>query len=122
MEMETEHSEADVRQMSVADRRLYDGQVREQVIRFGELTTDWASYPDTQLAEFARGLRMLVGGGSEKSRPDGIRVESENFTLAVVEAEPGCGAALHAHTTEEVFMPLQSEWDVYWGPNESGVP
>jgi mannose-6-phosphate isomerase-like protein (cupin superfamily) len=42
--------------------------------------------------------------------------------MPVVEAEPGCGAALHAHTTEEVFMPLQSEWDVYWGLDESGVP
>ena len=120
--MAVEHDETEVRSMGPQERRLFDEQVRQRVIRFGDLIPDWASYPDTQLPEYARGLRMLIGGGSEKARPDGIRVESENFTLAIIEADPGCGAALHAHTTEEMFMPLKGEWLVYWGPDDDGVP
>ena len=120
--MAIEHDETEVQSMDPQERQVFDEQVRTRVIRFGDLIPDWASYPDTQLPEYARGLRMLIGAGSEKVRPDGIRVESENFTLAIVEAAPGCGAALHAHTTEEVFMPLKGEWVVYWGPNEDGVP
>lgn len=120
--MAAEHDEATVRGMDPRERRVFDEQVHSRVVRFDDLRADWASYPETRLPQYARGLRMLVGAGSEKARPDGTRVESENFTLAVVEAPPGSGAALHAHTTEEVFMPLRGEWVVYWGPDEEGVP
>ena len=40
----------------------------------------------------------------------------------MIQAEHGCGAALHSHETEEVFMPLVGPWAVFWragdGQNE----
>ena len=33
-------------------------------------------------------------------------IAAEEFHLAMVRAEPGRGAALHSHLTQEVFMPL----------------
>ena len=35
--------------------------------------------------------------------------------MTYVGAEPGKGAALHSHSTVEVFIPLQGRWAVFWG-------
>lgn len=37
------------------------------------------------------------------------------FSLTLVHAAPGKGAALHAHPTVEVFMPLSGRWAIDWG-------
>jgi mannose-6-phosphate isomerase-like protein (cupin superfamily) len=41
--------------------------------------------------------------------------DARDFNLTFVHAEPGKGAALHAHPTVEVFMPLSGRWAIYWG-------
>ena len=37
------------------------------------------------------------------------------FTVSMIEVEPGQGAGLHAHDTEEVFIPMNGKFAVYWG-------
>ncbi len=41
---------------------------------------------------------------------------AEDFHLAMIRAEPGKGAALHSHLTQEVFVPLSGRWSIFWGP------
>jgi mannose-6-phosphate isomerase-like protein (cupin superfamily) len=36
------------------------------------------------------------------------------FNLGMIQCDPGNGASLHSHTTEEVFMPLVGPWAVTW--------
>lgn len=43
---------------------------------------------------------------------------AHGFTSGFVKAEPGCGAALHWHETEEFFMPLDGRWKIYWRDGE----
>ena len=43
--------------------------------------------------------------------------DARDFNLTYIRAEPGKGAALHAHTTVEVFVALSGEWGIYWGDN-----
>ncbi len=41
--------------------------------------------------------------------------DARDFNLTYVGADPGKGAALHAHPTVEVFVALTGRWAVYWG-------
>ena len=43
-------------------------------------------------------------------------LEAQDFHLAMIRAEPGKGAALHSHLTQEVFVPLSGRWSIFWGP------
>ena len=36
------------------------------------------------------------------------------FSVTYVRAPKGKGAALHRHATEEVFIPVQGPWQVFW--------
>ena len=39
---------------------------------------------------------------------------AHGFAVTYVRAGDGKGAALHAHATEEVFIPIRGQWEVYW--------
>jgi quercetin dioxygenase-like cupin family protein len=43
--------------------------------------------------------------------------------IGYIRAKKGCGAALHAHETEEVFVPMRGQWEIYWleGEEEQSV-
>jgi mannose-6-phosphate isomerase-like protein (cupin superfamily) len=41
---------------------------------------------------------------------------AEEFHLNLVRCAPGKSAPLHNHLTQEVFIPLSGEWEVFWGP------
>jgi mannose-6-phosphate isomerase-like protein (cupin superfamily) len=43
-----------------------------------------------------------------------IPLPAKGFNLGMIQGEPGNGASLHSHTTEEVFMPLVGPWAVTW--------
>lgn len=121
------HREQQVEGMTQSERRPYDDLASRNTVRFDELEVDWQSYPDTELADFERGLRLVFGERSEKvasdgAAVDGAAVDEHDFTVAIIEAEPGKGAALHAHTTEEVFLPLKGRWNIYWSPDENDIP
>jgi len=44
---------------------------------------------------------------------------AHGFSAAMVRAEPGNGAALHWHETEEFFMPLVGKWSIFWLDGET---
>ena len=45
--------------------------------------------------------------------------QGEKFCVTVIMAEPGRGAPLHAHTTEEIFIALTGRWGIFWGTTVS---
>ena len=36
--------------------------------------------------------------------------------MSIVHCEPGKAAPLHNHLTQEVFVALTGQWQVFWGP------
>jgi len=47
-----------------------------------------------------------------------IAVPAHGFSIGYIRAKNGCGAALHAHETEEVFIPVRGQWEIYWLESE----
>jgi quercetin dioxygenase-like cupin family protein len=105
-----------VRDMSDEERATYDAQMESRVIRFHKVRPEWAPYREAALPAYQRALSPFIGTvGAENPAYRAQLPEGENFAFAIVFADPGRGAPLHAHTTEEVFMPLTGRWGVYWG-------
>jgi len=48
--------------------------------------------------------------------PPDAPLAAEDFHLNLVQCDPGKAAPLHNHLTQEVFIPLSGEWEVFWGP------
>jgi quercetin dioxygenase-like cupin family protein len=42
---------------------------------------------------------------------------AENYHIDFIKADPGNGAALHSHDSEETFICLTGKWRVCWGDN-----
>jgi mannose-6-phosphate isomerase-like protein (cupin superfamily) len=109
-----------VRDMEPRERAEYDAQVEERVIRFGELRPEWMAYREAALPAHERALYGYVGSvAAENPAFRSSVLDGENFCFTIVRADPGKGAPLHAHTTEEVFMPLTGRWAIYWGEDGS---
>jgi mannose-6-phosphate isomerase-like protein (cupin superfamily) len=89
-----------------------------RVARFGELEPSEALFIDTAIPGYARTIWSIVGPNVGEDRSAQTAIPPEDFNLAVIEAEPGNGSALHTHTTVEVFMALSGRWQIFYGENE----
>ena len=105
----------DVQNLSVDDMSQY-------VARFDNLKGSQDSYIDDHLPGHQRFKINLIGMGVvEAARPElmpNIPLPAHGFNLGMIQAEPGNGAALHAHETGEVFVPLVGSWTVVWMTEE----
>lgn len=89
---------------------------------FCDLEPSSALFIDTVLPGYARTIWSIVGQNVGENRAARPAIPPDGFHLAVIEAEPGNGSALHTHTTVEVFMALSSRWQVFYGADgEHGV-
>ncbi|MEM8590532.1 MAG: cupin domain-containing protein [Pseudomonadota bacterium] len=87
-----------------------------RIARFKELTPSKQAFVDTRIAEYERDIYNVIGWGvTEDPNLAPAIPNAEGFNVTYVGAEPGKGAALHAHETVEVFIPLSGRWTVYWG-------
>lgn len=86
-----------------------------RVARFSELAPNPSLFIDTVLPGYARTIWSVVGANVGESRSTRPPIPADGFHLAVIEAEPGNGSALHTHTTVEVFMPLSGRWSLFYG-------
>jgi len=106
----------DINNLSVAEMEAF-------VARFSELKGSDEAFVDSRLPGHKRFKINLVGMGVVEAtdkpelRPN-IPLPAKGFNLGMIQAENGNGAALHAHETEEVFMPLIGPWEVYWATDE----
>ena len=98
-------------------------QMEGYVARFSELRGSGEAYIDSRLPGHQRMKINLVGMGVVEAtdKPElqpNIPLPAHGFNLGMIRAETGNGAALHAHQTEEVFMPLIGAWAIIWMTDE----
>lgn len=102
----------DIKNISVPEMEAF-------VARYGELTGSEEAFVDSHLPGHKRFKINIVGMGvvEATTKPElqpNIPLPAYGFNLGMIKAEHGNGAALHAHETEEVFMPLVGPWAIIW--------
>lgn len=90
--------------------------MRKRVARFKELKPSRRAFVDTLIPGHEREIFNVIGRGvTEDPSLNPAIPDARDFNVTLVHAGPGKGAALHAHPTVEVFIPLSGRWVVYWG-------
>jgi mannose-6-phosphate isomerase-like protein (cupin superfamily) len=90
--------------------------LKTRVARRTELTAFPDSFVDTVIPRCRRKLFSIIGKSvfEDPAMRPAITVQHP-FSFSLIEVEPGHGAGLHSHTTEEVFMPIDGKLAVFWG-------
>lgn len=88
----------------------------KHVARFKEQKSTAKSFIDTRIPGHERDIFSIIGAGVLEDPDLSPPLPSQEFHLSIVKADPGKGAALHSHLTQEVFMPLTGRWRIFWGP------
>jgi quercetin dioxygenase-like cupin family protein len=83
------------------------------------------AFLDQRLPAYQREIINMVGMGVTENaelRPH-VKAGAQGFSVTYIRAPKGCGAALHRHATEEVFIPVHGRWQVFWleGEQERNV-
>ncbi len=86
------------------------------VARFKDLKSSHTAFVDTRIPGHEREIFSIIGNGVQEDASMRPPIEAQDFHLAMIRAEPGKGAALHSHLTQEVFVPLSGRWAIFWGP------
>jgi quercetin dioxygenase-like cupin family protein len=74
------------------------------------------AFLDQRLPAYEREIINMVGMGVTENaelKPH-VKAGAAGFSVTYVRAPKGNGAALHRHATEEVFIPIQGRWQVFW--------
>ncbi|MFT5181878.1 MAG: mannose-6-phosphate isomerase-like protein (cupin superfamily) [Alphaproteobacteria bacterium] len=86
------------------------------------------AFLDQRLPGYQREIINMIGMGVTENTKDAslepkISTPAYGFAVTYNRATNGNGAALHAHLTEEVFIPIRGEWQIYWleGEDERSV-
>ncbi len=92
-------------------------EMQKYVARFKDLRGSEEAYVDSRLPGSRRRKINLIGMGvvERADLPDlqpNIPLGAHGFNLGMIQCDPGNGTKLHAHTTEEVFMPLVGRWAI----------
>ena len=77
------------------------------------------AFLDQKIRAYRREIINIIGMGVTENVKDPdlapkIKAPAHGFTVTYVRARYGCGAALHRHPTDEVFLTLKGRWEVYW--------
>jgi mannose-6-phosphate isomerase-like protein (cupin superfamily) len=92
------------------------GEMMKHVARFKEQKSTSKSFIDTRIPSHERDIFSIIGAGVLEDPELKPSIAAQDFHLSIVKAEPGKGASLHSHLTQEVFMPLSGRWAIFWGP------
>lgn len=99
----------DIKDISVAE-------MEQRTARYKDLKPSRQAFVDTRIPEHAREIFNVIGRGVTEDPALAPAIsDARGFGITYVGAEPGCGAALHAHQTIEVFIPMTGRWAAYWG-------
>lgn len=102
------HHTADSAPCSVAD-------MHNRVARFGEIPSSPKAFADTYIPGHQRVLYSVIGYGVTNDPNFNPKIKAaDNFHIDYIVAPQGCGAALHWHDTEEVFVVQSGQWEVDW--------
>ena len=91
----------------------------EHTARLDRIEGSDLAFLDQRIPSYRREIINIIGMGvtenvSEPLLAPKIKAPAFGFTVTYVRAPLGCGAALHRHPTEEVFLTLKGRWEVYW--------
>jgi mannose-6-phosphate isomerase-like protein (cupin superfamily) len=84
-------------------------EMEARVARFRNLKPT-ADYVDSGIPGCERTTLRVLG-----QQPD-APLAAEGFHMSIVNCEAGKSAPLHNHLTQEVFVALTGQWEVFWGP------
>jgi len=89
---------------------------KTRVARRAELKPYPESFIDTVIPRYERDLFSILGKSVfEDPAMQPHLKQDHSFSLSIIKVDPGKGAGLHAHNTEEVFMPINGKLAVFWG-------
>jgi mannose-6-phosphate isomerase-like protein (cupin superfamily) len=92
-----------------------------RVARFGDIPSSPKAFADTHLPGHQRTLFSVIGSGVTDDPSFKPKIAAaEHFHIDYIVAPKGCGAALHWHDTEEVFIAQAGRWQVDWVDGSSG--
>ena len=100
-------------QISDIDYSVED--MEQNVARFKDQKSSAEAFIDTRIPGHERDIYTIIGGGVVEDADMRPPIEAQDFHLAFARCEPGKGAALHSHLTQEVFMPISGRWSIFWG-------
>ncbi len=106
-----------VKVADVSDLDFSVAEMERNVARFRDQRSSAKAFIDTRIPGHEREIFSIIGNGVQEDADMRPPIPPQEFHLAMIRAEPGKGAALHAHLTQEVFMPLSGRWAIFWGPN-----
>lgn len=91
---------------------------RTRIARYKDIKPFPHAFLDTVVPEYARDILSVIGSGVlEDSEMAPTIKDPHCFSIGLIRMEPGQGAGLHAHSTEEVFIPLNGKCTIIWGDN-----
>ncbi|HBK80174.1 MAG TPA: hypothetical protein DDZ83_10975 [Nitrospinae bacterium] len=87
-----------------------------QIVRYEECEMNFQVYHETGLPEGVRGIRRYAGavGGEREGAGPPPSLEDGEVAFVINENRCGSGAPLHDHPFEEMFIPLEGRWAVFW--------
>lgn len=95
-------------------------EMERHVARFARLVPSRA-YADEQVPGYgARTTFTVIGDAADRAAPGAPPLAAEAIRMNLVRCEAGGAAPLHSHPVQEVFMPLDGEWEITWGEDGSG--
>lgn len=100
----------------LTDIDLSVDEMMRHVARFKDQKSTAKSFIDTRIPGYERDIFSIIGAGVLEDPDLKPIIPAQDFHLSIIKAEPGKGASLHSHLTQEVFMPLSGRWAIYWGP------
>src|SRR6202023_2676476 len=111
--------------MPVVDPRLAGKPVRKisreamergHVARAAQARGAAIAFLDQRIPAYKREIINMVGMGVTENPQlaPHVKAGAAGFSVTYVRAPQGCGAALHRHATEEVFIPVKGRWQVFW--------
>ena len=100
----------------MAKRIVSVEEMLDRTAKFSELQLSKMAFLDTRIPGHERDIYNVIGEGvTEDPSLTPAITEVQDFNVTYVGAEPGKGAALHSHTTVEVFISMSGRWSVFWG-------
>ena len=89
-----------------------------RVARYKGLRPFPHAFLDTLIPEFERDIMSVIGESVMEDPEMAPAIADKHcFSIGMIRLEPGQGAGLHSHTTEEVFIPLNGKFTIIWGDN-----
>ncbi|HEX4410758.1 MAG TPA: cupin domain-containing protein [Xanthobacteraceae bacterium] len=111
--------------MPIVDQRLAGKpvpKISREIMEHGHVARvknargDDIAFIDQRIPAYEREIINMVGMGvteNSKLAPH-VKAGASGFSVTYIRAPNGCGAALHRHATEEVFIPVNGRWQVFW--------